>query len=245
MKKFIFLLSALSGPVSADEAAIKQDFVDANIIGIFYHEFGHAVIDLLQLPIYGQEEDAADNFSTFMIDALFDNPSATAVASNAAEGFWLEALTGNMDYDEVAWWDVHGPTLQRYYNHVCLFYGADPDLRDDFAQNAGLPEERAESCPMEYEEANFAWGTVLDSMATPDKYMGDIVLRSDGSEETSFIMEVLTPEIEILNQNFSTPVELVVKIESCGEANAYYDPEDKSITFCSEFVPHLFALADN
>ena len=244
MKKFLFLLSALSSPAIADEAATKQDFVDANVISIFYHEFGHAAIDLLQLPIYGQEEDAADNFSTFMIDALFENQAATAVASDAAQGFWLEALTGNMDYEQVAWWDVHGPSLQRYYNHVCLFYGADPDARKEFANNAELPEERAEGCPMEYDSANFAWGTVLDDLAEAGKYDGKLVLHSDGSQEAQFIMTVLEPEIQILNENFSVPRELVVKVESCDEANAFYDSEDKSITFCTEFVPHLFELAE-
>ena len=28
------------------------DFVEANILGIFYHELGHAVIDLEELPIF-------------------------------------------------------------------------------------------------------------------------------------------------------------------------------------------------
>ena len=39
----------------------------------------------------------------------------------------------------MTWSDVHGPDLQRFYNLVCLFYGADPDTRDDFAADMNLP----------------------------------------------------------------------------------------------------------
>nr|WP_237029054.1 DUF4344 domain-containing metallopeptidase [Phaeobacter porticola] len=36
----------------------------------------------------------------------------------------------------------------------------------------------------------------------------------------------------------------IVKVESCGDANAFYDPEDVSITFCTEFIAHLEGLFD-
>jgi hypothetical protein len=36
---------------------------------------------------------------------------------------------------------------------VCIFYGANPDLREELAQELGLPEDRAISCAVEYELA--------------------------------------------------------------------------------------------
>lgn len=66
---FLTILTALPGAARAQSP--EQDrFIAANILAVFYHELGHAVIDVEDLPIYGQEEDAADVFSIFMIDAL-------------------------------------------------------------------------------------------------------------------------------------------------------------------------------
>ena len=63
---------------------IKPDFC-------FYHELGHAVIDTMQVPIFGQEEDAADVFSILLIDEIFEPESANIIAYDAAFGFHAEA----------------------------------------------------------------------------------------------------------------------------------------------------------
>ncbi|MEK9705476.1 MAG: DUF4344 domain-containing metallopeptidase, partial [Paracoccaceae bacterium] len=52
----------------------------------------------------------------------------------------------------------------RYYNLVCIFYGSNPNLREELAQELGLPEERAISCSEEYELAIDSWGSVLQDM---------------------------------------------------------------------------------
>ena len=67
-------------------------FVEANILGIFYHELGHAVIDLEGVPIFGQEEDAADVFSIYLIHSLFEEEAAQSLAHDASFGFWGEAM---------------------------------------------------------------------------------------------------------------------------------------------------------
>lgn len=45
----------LSGLNSIAFSGEKDDFVEANILGIFYHELGHALIDIEDIPIFGQE----------------------------------------------------------------------------------------------------------------------------------------------------------------------------------------------
>ena len=46
----------------------EDGFVALNLISVFYHELGHTVIDTMQVPIFGQEEDAAEAFSILLID---------------------------------------------------------------------------------------------------------------------------------------------------------------------------------
>src|SRR3974377_545067 len=36
-------------------------------IWVTLHEVGHAIFDIFQVPIFGREEDAADNFATYII----------------------------------------------------------------------------------------------------------------------------------------------------------------------------------
>lgn len=219
-------------PLFAQE---ESSFVEANILGIFYHELGHAVIDIESVPIFGQEEDAADVFSIYLIDAFYEEETAQALAYEAAFGFLGEAESRMSETDEIPWWDTHGADEQRYYNTVCIFYGADPEARHEMATDLGLPQDRAEYCPEEFDQANASWGAVLD----------DLIERGPGQsirfeqEDDSLTDQILAQEIEALNSELSLSQPLNVRVESCGEANAFYDPQDRSIIFCTEFEDHL------
>ena len=65
-------------------ASEEDGFVTSNLISFFYHELGHAVIDTKQVPIFGQEEDAADVFSILLIDEIFEPESANIIASDGS-----------------------------------------------------------------------------------------------------------------------------------------------------------------
>lgn len=233
-----WLIPALFFPVAA-QAQDVSEFVEANILGIFYHELGHAVIDIEGVPIFGQEEDAADVFSIFLIDAFFEEETALSLAYDAAFGFWAEAEASFGE--EVAWWSVHGPDEQRFYNTVCIFYGADPDNREGFAQDMGLPDERADYCPDEFDQANAAWGSVLDEM-TERGAGSSISFAASSPKAAQQIAAVLAPEVAALNAGMRLSSPLKVAVEPCEEANAFYDLDARQITFCTEFLPHLRKL---
>jgi len=183
------------------------------------------------VPIFGQEEDAADALSILLIDALYDPDVAEDMAYDSAAVFWAEAA------EEPAFWDTHGPDEQRFYNTVCLFYGADPDRREAFAEDLGLPEERAEGCPGEFELAANSWNTVLDEMAE-DKSLSGLLVFEGASENP-----LIEAEIAALNEEFRWPRDIVVESAPCGEANAYYDLGAQSITMCEELSAWLAEIA--
>ena len=91
MRRMIFGLALASASASALAAEEQSSFVEANILSIFYHELGHALIDIEQVPIFGQEEDAADVFSILMIHTLFEEEAAQELAVEASIGFLGEA----------------------------------------------------------------------------------------------------------------------------------------------------------
>jgi hypothetical protein len=57
----------------------------------------------------------------------------------------------------IAFSDAHSAPMQRFYNLLCMAYGADREAFADAVDKGYLPEQRVRSCKMEYGEMNFAF----------------------------------------------------------------------------------------
>lgn len=218
----------LAQPLHADEA---EDFVTANVISTLYHEFGHALIDLTDAPVSGREEDAADILSVLLLGAFWEEDSAQSIIALTALSFELAA----QEAEDPAYWAAHSLDIQRYYHQVCLFYGANPDTRATLAEDFELPEERAETCVAEFALAAASWATVLGPLEA-QKPVQSIAFLGDTNTETGAL---LATELAILNQTYNLPRPVALTLESCGEENAFYDPETATITICTEYVAFL------
>ena len=247
MKRLLTLLTCLGlgAPATAQPMDRKtEDFIASNLIAIFYHELGHAFIDILKLPIYGQEEDAADVLSALLVHETFDEETAVHVVSATAHGFLREHETLAASGDEVAYWDVHGPDLQRYFTFVCLFYGADPDARGDIAAELNLPEGRQDTCEEEFDLAAKSWGPVMEELEEKGggrsiRFLADY--RTDVFGKLT--ADVISDQVDAMNEEMSLPKPLLVRVEPCGSANAFYDPKLREITMCTEYARDLAELA--
>lgn len=237
-----------AAPAPARAQAISTEaeaFVASNLVAIFYHELGHALIDILGLPIFGQEEDAADVLSILMVHDIFEEESAVEIAYATAFSFLGEAEERQASGEEVAWWDLHGADLQRYYTLVCLFYGGAPEERQDMAEELGLPEERAETCTEEFELADGSWGPVLEELraAGAGETLRFTAVQDD-DPHARLTAQVVGDEVAALNSEMSLPAPLDVRVEYCDTPNAFYDPSDRSVTMCIEFSSYLAGLAE-
>jgi Putative metallopeptidase len=123
------------------------------LLEVFLHEIGHALFDQLRIPILGREEDAADQFAAFFLVHLSPQMAREAMGGVA----WMYAQE---DKDEkishAALANVHGLAGQRFYNTLCMAYGAEPDVFHDLIETKLLPEDRAEGCEFEYRQVAFA-----------------------------------------------------------------------------------------
>jgi hypothetical protein len=229
-RPFVLAL-ALSVPLAPAHADGAQDFVTANVISTLYHEFGHALIHLTDAPVLGREEDAADILSVVLLDAFWEEDAAQSVTALTALSFELAA----QEDENPAYWGTHGLDMQRYYNQVCLFYGADPEARATLAEEFELPPERAESCAEEFDLAATSWETVLAPLeaTSPTK---SIEFYGDTASD---IGALLAAEVADLNDSFTLPRPVIVAYTDCGEENAFYDPETATITICTEYVEFL------
>lgn len=149
------------GEMFADPESSDEEVGEA-ILGaaffIFLHEFGHALVDLLELPITGKEEDAVDDFATLVL--VNAHEEAAAVSAILHFGTLAEEYeTGRSE--DLAFWDEHSLNGQRVYSITCLIYGSDPDSFAELVGEDGLPAERAARCPGEYKQKSRAWDRLL------------------------------------------------------------------------------------
>ncbi|MGB8811786.1 MAG: DUF4344 domain-containing metallopeptidase [Paracoccaceae bacterium] len=248
---FVALAIALALPVHAQSFgqgksvglgadAETQAFVTSNLIATFYHELGHALIDVLALPVLGREEDAADILSTLLVDQLWEEESAVAMTFDSANAFLLYAAEDAAGGVEIPYWDEHSLDMQRYFNLACLFYGAHPATRGSIVTELELPQDRADGCEAEFDLAAASWEVMLEDLTPAPNAKG---LRLVGADAKDPIAVILAGEIASLNAVYSLPEWIDIHVEACGEANAFYDPEARSITMCTEYAADLARIA--
>ena len=134
------------------------------VVGPFFdtclHEFAHALFDMLNLPVFGRIEDAADQVAAYIYLQL-GKGEARRLITGTAFAYLIDAksadapLTPKEFAEDFA--EVHGMPQQRAYNVLCIAYGADTKLFGDFVTKGYLPKERADVCEEEYEQVQDAY----------------------------------------------------------------------------------------
>jgi hypothetical protein len=130
-----------------------QEAIDGPVVFVLFHESGHAVYDLLKVPVLGREEDAADNFAAIALLRL-GNEVAMRYLRGAAWAYARGATTTKVDVSDFS--DSHSLDSQRYFNILCMAYGSDPEYFKVAVTHGKLPPERAEDCGWEYRQARYA-----------------------------------------------------------------------------------------
>ncbi|QNP41952.1 DUF4344 domain-containing metallopeptidase [Lysobacter solisilvae (ex Woo and Kim 2022)] len=139
-----------------------QKYLAANLRFILLHETGHALIDLLEIPITGREEDAVDQLATTLMQrfaGLDESSRQTADNLRMASNWFLARSTGQYNLDAYA--DEHALGEQRYFNLQCLIYGRNPARYIGIVTDGDLPEARAKTCPAEARRVDKAWLRLL------------------------------------------------------------------------------------
>jgi len=124
-----------------------------------YHEIGHALINVLDLPVTGREEDVVDQLSTYILVEKGGEKGENMALSGAQ--FWYLLARRNKQVGRgQAYWDEHSTNEQRFYNTICWLYGSNPTKYSHLV-NAVLPNDRAVRCPNEYARFVKGWRNAL------------------------------------------------------------------------------------
>ncbi|MBO0755703.1 MAG: hypothetical protein J2P54_07565 [Bradyrhizobiaceae bacterium] len=139
------------------EGVTHDDVVLGEVVFLLLHELGHAAFDMLQVPVFGREEDAADQMAVFLAMQFSPEVARTIVRGDY---YFFNNHGDPTEWSRYA--DEHGTNSQRLYNGLCWAYGGDPQVFKDFVDQGLLPKNRANDCGSEYRQISEAFAkTVL------------------------------------------------------------------------------------
>jgi hypothetical protein len=152
--EYVDWVERLAPKETTPEGFTPEDAIAGEFVEVTLHEMGHAVFDLFSVPIFGREEDAADQIAGFIM-LQFGQDVALRTISGTAYAYQQQAKQRNLSRSSFA--DVHGTDEQRFYNYLCLAYGAQPATFQRFVDANVLPATRAANCAREYRQIQRAF----------------------------------------------------------------------------------------
>lgn len=151
--------AARYGTVNAGSPAdtTVEDILIGGIGFTMLHELGHAVFDLFKMPLFGRNEDGADQVAAFV--ALQLSPDLTLKMIKGGAAFLQHAGADPKAF--VDYTDNHGSPSQRFANIFCLAYGFDPKAYAFVAERKLVPAPRLANCATEFKQVENAFAKTL------------------------------------------------------------------------------------
>ena len=156
--EYLYQLWTRLPAMMSNDGPTPTDALVGQMVFAFAHEFGHLLFDVYDVPIFGHEEDAADNFAAFlMLQSREDAPRLIMGAAWSYHAF-IKDIRQNpkATLPLAAFSSNHGQPEERFFNLECMAYGSDPKRFADLVTTGMLPESRAKNCKYEYAVMKFA-----------------------------------------------------------------------------------------
>jgi hypothetical protein len=237
-------LAADDSKLTDEQKAEAMDFAMHDAIFTLYHESGHLLVHELGLPVLGKEEDAADSLAVVQIfkntkdeDELFNT------MNDVADGWYYSSL--NMTDEDIDTYDDHSLDIQRANTMVCMMVGANPDEFGETADAYEMDADQQDACTETYQQAVDSWDKELlphlakaPGAEIPVTYEKAGKFQQYADElQSRKVLENLADE---LRTNYALPGPVTIAAKQCDDANAFYDPETHSITYCYELAADMY-----
>ena len=159
--EYVELVQRHAPKVATPGGVPRADSIVGAVLDTILHEAAHGIIDMLEIPVLGREEDAADFFSIYLM-LQFPAEDAKRLIEGVAFNMGSEAREDlSQKVRPQLFAGAHPPNAQRHYNVLCLAWGANPALFNNVAP-AGLPAWRASnSCGDEWSLLRRAFGKLI------------------------------------------------------------------------------------
>lgn len=228
----------------ADDDRIDSDvlYVLGNIANTMFHEFGHALVSEFELPVEGSEEDEVDALANVVMVSETNSEYLDRMIEAVADDWFIQ---GEYDESQGPSEDGHSVPADRAYAVVCILVGSDPEYFGEVAENAGLEPAEQQECQGTYEDAHTRWDQAL-----AEHYLGENeepsieipIEYGEPAEGQEMIAEFVQASgliediVEQMRWTIRFPNPITVGVESCGEENAFWSPDERKVTLCYEIV---------
>jgi hypothetical protein len=251
---------------AADQGALDQsglvperaEFVIGNGYFVLLHELAHVIIHDFEVPVLGNEEDAADTLAATTL-LRFDQRAGgrrfarmLVMAADANRIFWQLGL--ELANQKAAYWANHPLSVQRAMRITCLVVGSDPAVFSPLADMVEMPLSRSDWCEEEYAAAESAraWvhSTYVNSPETAEASVTPgYEYRQPRDPEHQDLLALIKEEqlleraAEFVRREIVLPDELILSARSCGVPDAYWDGSAREIVMCYELLQAFYNLS--
>ncbi|WP_419903246.1 DUF4344 domain-containing metallopeptidase [Kiloniella sp.] len=234
-----------------DESEITaQEFIAGNILLTLYHETGHALVSIYDLPVLGSEEDAVDVFSIIALTEELNqgdlSPDREIKLDNylfSTALYWL-SMSEQEDLEDADIISEHSLDSERFIQHLCMVYGSDLDFYQDLPQDFGVEDLVTEDCEGLYQYKTDAWYKVLNAHWLGDRIRVKRIVVIEDTPDPSYkgyrqwlhVHGILDEFVDFVEESFHLPKKITLRLKSCGQANAFWDPQALEIVLCDEQI---------
>jgi len=231
--------------LSAPARRQLMEFVLGNVLFAIGHEMGHGLINEMNLPVLGREEDAADSFATVNALKVSSNFSER-VLIEAGKGLMLSAKRDKRKGNSPVFYGEHSLDPQRAYSMICLMVGSSPEKYRQLATETKLPEERQKSCVYEWKNSAWSWDEMLQKHLRDDKAKTAVQVEYEDTKKYAVharilrSMGLLETVAARMADRYAWPNPVTIEARSCGTANARW--RQRTLTLCYELVDEFIEL---
>lgn len=152
-------------PATRTQTGISRDTaITGAFVQLVLHGTAHAIFDLLKVPVWGREEDAADRLAAFV---MLQFGKQVAVTTFTGAIWFFEASNHTWTGSDFS--QEHSPEAQRFYNYLCIAYGGDPATFTNIVRDTLLTTHRAQRCADEYKNLSQAFTITILPHIDPDR----------------------------------------------------------------------------
>jgi len=224
------------------------EFAVGNTLFALLHELAHGLIQEMELPVLGREEDAADSYAVLAMLKVGTEVSHEVLVQTAT-GWFLSAALREKAGVPLAFYEEHGLDRQRAYQIICLMVGSDTEEFGDLAGSVHMPQARQATCAGDYSNAAWSWEKLLaPHLRAPDQPMQKVKVTYGPAGDNAMIARALrtTGMMEMVAERATArylwrhPISFEVK--SCGKPDVYWDPQARKVSACYEMVAYFAQL---
>jgi hypothetical protein len=242
----LLILPAQAQELTKQQRADIRRFASNNSLFVLYHEVGHLLFHQLELPVLGREEDAADNVATWIL-LNKRTKEADRTLADAARGWIYSGVAYNSGGDESDYAAGHSLDKQRAYQIVCLMVGMDEKAFRPIADEYRIDTVRQDTCNWDYSTVNRSLLGLLGrerktDVGTQVKVTYHEPLGMEAAADAFKSSGVFDEVADYVRRNYSLSMPVDFNARSCGEANAFYDPDTVQVIFCYELMQDYMEL---